>query len=206
MKLRIKAILAAALMAAGCIFCTGCTPQIMVAVLSAIIAPTMTGYVQSSRVTSADSTAAQIRNNTTTFLTKLDTNGITMTYKDDFTILISVDSSGEWDLYGTLYGGDWSDGVDHWGASTDYSTDTDNEYAAFMQDMFIDLTNCYAEVHFSNGKCIGVSCVPETDGVPNATLPSIDDFKAGYTNAFDDEAGYCDGVIVGTAPVLGMAY
>lgn len=50
----------------------------IIGVLAAILVPTMLGYVTSSRVTSANSTAASIKNNVDTFLTNADTAGYGM--------------------------------------------------------------------------------------------------------------------------------
>ena len=44
----------------------------IIGVLAAILVPTMLGVVQDSRITSADNAAAQIKNQTTNFLTQMD--------------------------------------------------------------------------------------------------------------------------------------
>ena len=50
----------------------------IIGVLAAILVPTMLGYVTSSRVTSADTTAAKIEDTVDTFLTQADTAGYGM--------------------------------------------------------------------------------------------------------------------------------
>ena len=50
----------------------------IIGVLAAILVPTMLGYVTNSRVTSANSTAASIKNNIDSFLTSADTTGYGM--------------------------------------------------------------------------------------------------------------------------------
>ena len=44
----------------------------IIGVLAAILVPTMIGVVQDSRVTSSNTTASQIKNQATTWLTKMD--------------------------------------------------------------------------------------------------------------------------------------
>ena len=50
----------------------------IIGVLAAILIPTMLNYVTNSRVTSANSTAASLKNNIDTFLTDADTAGYGM--------------------------------------------------------------------------------------------------------------------------------
>lgn len=68
----------------------------IIAVLAAILVPTMLGYVTSSRVTSANTTAASIKNNIDSFLTTADTNGYGMKQgkgiNQEFTILVTTAS------------------------------------------------------------------------------------------------------------------
>lgn len=201
MKLRIKALLAAAVMAAGCIFCTGCNPMILAMIGSAVVVPTSMGVVTDSRITSADQTAAQIRNNTTSYLTKLNSKSITMTNNYDFTLVIEIDESGRWALYGGSYG-DWLDSTNHWGTDSSYDTNKEIFYTAYMKDMLADLTNAYAEVHFSNGKCIGAAVIPGQSSRGNVTMPSLSDFKGTTTSAFSEKSGQSGDTIVGTAPKL----
>ena len=69
----------------------------IIGVLAAILVPTMLGYVTSSRVTSANSTAASMKNNIDSFLTTCDTNGYGMLKgsANNSAITIVV-ASGEW--------------------------------------------------------------------------------------------------------------
>lgn len=70
----------------------------IIGVLAAILVPTMLGYVTSSRVTSANSTAASLKNNIDTFLTNADTAGYGMKLSSSATatIDIAVDDKGAW--------------------------------------------------------------------------------------------------------------
>lgn len=72
----------------------------IIGVLAAILVPTMLGMVTKSRVTSANSTAASIKNNIDAFLTDADTAGYGMRKgKTANTVLdITVDSTGNWKI------------------------------------------------------------------------------------------------------------
>lgn len=72
----------------------------IIGVLAAILVPTMLGYVTSSQVTSADTTAASIEDSIDNFLTSADTQGYGMKQSSSATILItgSVDASGKWSI------------------------------------------------------------------------------------------------------------
>ncbi|MGN0687520.1 MAG: DUF5021 domain-containing protein [Oscillospiraceae bacterium] len=174
----------------------------IIGVLAAILVPTMLGVVQDSRISSADQAAAQVRNNTTSFLTKLNTKSVTMIDETDFTLTVVIDTSGKWTVTG---GGadDWLDGTNHWG--TDSATDTDKEslYTAYMKDMLSDLKNSYAEVHFSGGKCIGASLISGTTSAPaSVTKPTLAEFKGTTSAAFIKKAGVSGSTVIGTAPKL----
>ena len=206
MKMRIKALLAAAMMAAGCIFCTGCAPQLIALFIgSAITVPTTMGYVSDSRITSADQTAAQIRNCTTMFLTKLDSQAIPLTNSGDFTLCIEV-RNGAWTVYGGA-SSDWKDSVNHWGEYADANNyNKESQYVAYMKDMLCDLETAYAEVHFSGGKCIGAAVIPDTSSKGSVTLPSLNDFRNGSTSVFSEKDGMSGDTVVGTAPKLAAGY
>ncbi|MBE6900976.1 MAG: DUF5021 domain-containing protein [Ruminococcaceae bacterium] len=175
----------------------------IIGVLAAILVPTMLGVVQDSRISSADQSAAQIRNNTTSFLTKLNSKSITMIDESDFTLTVTIGTDGKWSVSGGT-ADDWLDGVNHWG--TDSTTDTDKEsyYTAYMKDMLSDVKNSVAQVHFSNGKCLGVSIVSGATTLPTTLdMPALADFKGTTTSAFDEKEGVSGSTIVGTAPKLG---
>ena len=128
-----------------------------------------------------------------------------MNNRSDFTVYISVDSSGKW----TVSGGsasDWYDGENHWGTNSYVDTDYNTVFTAFMKDMLYDIENGYAEMHFSGGRCIGVTFVPGTSSKPNTALPSLSEFKDGFSpSAFPDEPGMSGSTVVGTSPKLGSA-
>ena len=186
----------------------------IIGVLAAILVPTMLGVVQDSRITSANSSAQQVKDRTTEFLTKMD--AAKASYKGGTTtktVNLTVDK-GVWSLdLGSSDGSstDWLDGNDHWGSEYDTtSTDSDaqkkkdTEFVAYIGDSLSDLKNAYIKVYIQSGKVIGVACVDgATDSVEN--IPADTDFQAG-TFEWTGKAGInSDNIVVGTSPVLTMA-
>ncbi|MGN1107810.1 MAG: DUF5021 domain-containing protein [Oscillospiraceae bacterium] len=193
----------------------------IIGVLAATLVPTMLGVVQDSRITSANSSAQQIKDRTTEFLTKMDAakasyKGGTSTKKATITV-----EQGEWTL-GSGSGSadsspstpdgenDWLDGKNHWGTSYDTSTTDedelkkkDTEYIAYIADSLSDLKNAYIEVYIQGGKVIGVACVDgATDTVDN--LPDDSDFLAGKFEWSGKAGVNSDNIVVGTSPVLAL--
>ena len=186
----------------------------IIGVLAAILVPTMLGVVQDSRITSANSSAQQVKDRTTEFLTKMD--AAKASYKGGTTtktVNLTVDK-GVWSLdLGSSDGSstDWLDDNDHWGSEYDTtSTDSDaqkkkdTEFVAYIGDSLSDLKNAYIKVYIQSGKVIGVACVDgATDSVEN--VPADTDFQAG-TFEWTGKAGInSDNIVVGTSPVLTMA-
>lgn len=193
----------------------------IIGVLAAILVPTMLGVVQDSRITSANSSAQQIKDRTTEFLTKMD--AAKASYKADSTKVTLTVEDGEWtigggssstaDSYGapdtaTSGNGDWLDGKNHWGEDADTKGEIENkdtEYVAYIADSLSDLKNAYIEVFIKAGKVIGVNCV---DGATAAIddMPDQDSFLAGADDfGGSDKAGVINNVVIGTSPTLTLA-
>ena len=171
----------------------------IIGVLAAILIPTMIGVVQDANITSADSTANQIRTQTTTFITKADANmkeslkGPATAESYTFTV-----SGGKWSTSATLpaFGGGkkvtWSDG-----------TDKNNDYALFMEDNLRDLKDASVEITLEKGACVGVAVRVGTNTDPTGVIAA--DWAKGKTAAFADKAGLdSNGQIIGTNPKLQM--
>lgn len=175
----------------------------IIGVLAAILVPTMLGVVQDSRITSADSSAQQIKDRTTEFLTKMD--AAKASYKVASSELTLTVNGGTWTLGGTHADSDWLDGKDHWGSTANTSsdiTDKDTKYVNYIADSLSDLKNAYIEVKIKSGKVIGVACV---DGSTSAVspMPSIADFQAGqYGFDGSNKAGVQNNIVIGTSPKL----
>lgn len=225
MKLRtIKKAAAAVMAAICCLMCTGCDAYLISALLSSTFIPTMTGYAEDSRITSANSTATQIKHRTTEFLTKMDAARCSFISKPTVKVEIMV-NGGKWEILNadsdhvayydsySVYtpdgGNDWYDGNDHWGRYCDASdgscADRDRYYLCYVADSFLDLKNGYIEVWVTQGKVTGVTFTEKLN-VEKSRLPDVNDFMSGYTNKFPERSGkLSDGTTVGTSPMLGIA-
>lgn len=195
----------------------------IIGVLAAILVPTMMGVVQDSRITSANTSAQQIRDRTTEFLTKMDAAKASLTLKDNAKIVVKV-TNGTWE-YGTCEhatvtnGDDWLDGKSktdgHWqvkGKTVKVSEAIEGKDTAllpYLADSLSDLKNSYIIIYISKaGKVTGVVSVDgasdaNTDiGYPNEAsfAAGCDEFK--FSGAASTKAGVCGNFVVGTAPAL----
>ena len=166
----------------------------IIGVLAAILVPTMLGVVQDSRITSADNAAAQIKNQTTNFLTQMDAAKKSLTGGTG-TLVVTV-TTGTWATSG-ISGSAWGTG-----ASWQNGTDKNFDYCLYMKDVLGDIKNAYIEMQFDAGKVVGCMYV---DGYTSyaGTKPSASNYTAGTFGWGGSKAGI-DGsqFIVGTAPKL----
>ena len=177
----------------------------IIGVLAAILVPTMLGVVQDSRITSADSSAQQIKDRTTEFLTKMD--AAKASYKNaanDVQILVI---NGVWKIQGGTAAGQWLSG-EHWGTTADSAKEEDmkkkdTEYIAYIADSLSDLKNAYIEVHIKSGKVLGVTCVDGATTVQSG-CPTATDFQNGTYAWGGSKAGVKDNVVYGTSPKLAL--
>ncbi len=185
----------------------------IIGVLAAILVPTMLGVVQDSRITSANQTAAQLKNNTNNFLTNMDAKKITMTGAKDFYLEVAIDATGKWTV--TFKGAGktaaaltetntWLDGTNHWNNADASKPDKEIYYNDYMKDTLSSLKNSYAEIHFSNGTCIGAAVVEGgTQTSSTGSMPTTAEFKGTTCAKFESKAGVAGSTVVGTAPALG---
>ncbi len=193
----------------------------IIGVLAAILVPTKLGYVTSSRVTSADSTAASIASTIDTFLTNADTAGYGMTQANTNISVIQgeVDNTGNWTITQTTAGTFKTGSTVTWGtAGTGKANDTKVGVTSAEQLLAIELANkfpttksiCF-EASLRGGDCVTVWYTADTD-----TCADVSDLASGanLTNgdwtstvfAWDTKtAGVSDdGFIVGTSPKLDL--
>lgn len=185
----------------------------IIGVLAAILVPTMMGVVQDSRITSANTSAQQIRDRTTEFLTKMDAAKASLTLSGDKEIEIKI-TNGVWALSGAgadewldhaaVSGGHWADGdVD----VTSTISGKDTYLLAYLADSLTDLKNSYVVIHISQaGKVVGVVSIDGASAAPTGvSIPKMSDFQKG-TFGFDSstKAGVSGNVVVGTAPALSL--
>lgn len=174
----------------------------IIGVLAAILVPTMIGVVQDSNITSANTTASQIKTQATTFLTKADaakhsirgtSNGATDVLK------FNVSSSG-WANAGSAsvtFGNDTT-----WKL---LGTDKNTNLQAYMADVLRDFKNGYVEIYIKNAAVIGVIAVPGgvVGDVPTALQTNTVWEGSQQINWPGNKAGVGNNsIIVGTAPVI----
>lgn len=173
----------------------------IIGVLAAILVPTMLGVVQDSRITSADNAAAQIKNQTTNFLTQMDAAKKSLT-SGTGTVKIDV-VDGAWTMNATAgtfgTGAGWS--------GTAGTNDKNFYYNLYMADTLGDIKNAYIQIELEAGKVVGAMIV---DGYSSTTYtggisPTATNYNQGKINwgTNSTKAGI-DGsqFVVGTAPKL----
>ena len=170
----------------------------IIGVLAAILIPTMLGMVTKSRVTSANSTAASIKNNIDAFLTDADTAGYGMKKDSKNNIAIGVEvADSKWNVYvegakpdGKTFktGASQKWVVDGGKATKDITKDTakadaqsaDDLLAIELANLFPDVKNAAIIAYISGSKCVFVTYTADgndlsaLDGAPFAATGTGD--------------------------------
>ena len=205
----------------------------IIGVLAAILVPTMLGYVTSSRVTSADTTASKIEDTIDTFLTTADTAGYGMLQSSSQTALIQGKCSangtvGEWKVKATESTAgktfkssssmSWSN-AESAGKSANSPKGSiklaEELLAVELANLFPDVTSCCFEAALIGGDCAAVWYTADSNDYTKVTgLANGAYFTAttkggkwkSETYGWDGStAGVStDGYIVGTSPKLEM--
>ena len=196
----------------------------IIAVLAAILVPTMLGYVTSSRVTSANTTAASIKNNIDGFLTTADTQGYGMLLGSGVNqkLEITVDSA-KWSINAATKDNFKSGSSIKWGpAATSKTKDDKKSEAKYAEDLLaIELANLFPEIKsaaiivlLNGGKCTGVAYTADANSMTNFSsteYPKIlNEGAKDKAMAFDSSCKWDEktagvspkGYIVGTAPAI----
>lgn len=191
----------------------------IIGVLAAILVPTMIGVVQDSNITSADSTAAQIKTQATNFLTKADTAKQSIRGTSTMlTIKCTVGSAPATATEETSSITPWkvetaggSEGGAKFGADGKKWTfnggkDKNTDFNMFMADVLRDFKSGYAEIYVLDAAVIGVVVVPggEPGDIPTALqdpkvwngAQEIDWGKSGKAGVNENS------IIIGTAPKI----
>lgn len=196
----------------------------IIGVLAAILVPTMLGYVTSSRVTSANSTAASVKNNVDTFLTNADTAGYGMLKGSGNNSQISITvSSGTWTVTNPTTGAFKNGNGKTWGGSGSGAagdtkvnvTAPETLLAIELADLFPEIQTASMIIYVEGGKTMAVAYTADTDGgiTAGTDCPGITAGAAGAaggwsatTFAWDNStAGVSStGFIVGTAPTVAL--
>ena len=196
----------------------------IIAVLAAILVPTMLGYVTSSRVTSANTTAASIKNNIDGFLTTADTQGYGMLLGSTVNqkLVITVDSA-KWSITAATKDNFKSGSTIKWGTAAASKTKDDKKSEAKSAEdlLAIELANLFPEVKnaaiivlLNGGKCTGVAYTADANNATdfaNTEYPKIlNETGTSGAMAFDSTCKWDEktagvspkGYIVGTAPAI----
>ena len=189
----------------------------IIGVLAAILIPTMLGYVTQSKVTSANSTAASIKNEIDNFLTNADTHSKGMKKGTEHSYLTFTIASGAWNVSvqspsAFVDSAAWVNTAGH-SAGSRVSTDYNNASLSLVDDLadlFPEVKTGIISAALVGGKCVAVAYTTET-----ATKTGVHNYTEGITSAaavlasapiWDASTpGICGGYIVGTAPALGYS-
>ncbi len=157
----------------------------ILAVLMAILVPTMMGFVEDSRIKSADAAAKQYYDLVKTFVSREEANGrgLKKTVKADLTIKVSNNDGKDADI--TI-------GAEALG-------DTDFEGTGKVADFSKNLET-YLEEQLPNAKNGSAAYVMIEDGAVVQSYYSDTDDAVTSEPVFDDDGKNSDGVIIGSSP------
>ena len=176
----------------------------IIGVLAAILIPTMIGVVQDANITSANSTASQIKTQATTWLTKMDSAKKGLKQGDTLATLTAKVEGGAWtDIAGAAAYLSFQTGSGTNAAWT--GTDKTFNFQAFMGDALRDLKNATVSIALKDAAVVGVLVV---DGDSGATITALtdDNLSAGTYGFSGAKAGLMeDGTIIGSCPQLQKA-
>ena len=165
----------------------------------------------SSRVISANSKAASIKNNIDRFLTDCDTKGYPMKRDDTCVseITISV-TDGTWEITNSNTNA-FKNGSLSWCGSgsgraaepKSSASSAEDVLAMELADLFPTNQNASIKAYLEGGRCSGVVYVEGTSEMP-AGVPGFEDFKRrSFEWSGDIDGTTSDDIAVGTAPSLG---
>ena len=195
----------------------------IIGVLAAILIPTMLGYVTQSKVTSANSTAASIKNEIDAFLTSCDTNGYGMKKGNSAVAALGfiITNNGSWEvqLSDGNTAGSFNNGSGSWAAVSGVLATDSKSASNHLKGLTADLAQLFPEIkagyitaNLCGGKCIGVTYqneegVKATNGVQKLCYADshMTQWPTGYGWDADTLGIDHTGHIVGTAPVLQLA-
>ncbi len=199
----------------------------IIAVLAAILVPTMLGYVTSSRVTSANTTAASIKNNIDSFLTNADTAGYGMkqgsTINESFDILVTTAAAAgsvpSWSVGACTATNFKTGGTITWGTAGSGNKDTtkvgvtgaETLLAIELANLFPEIKSASIHVLLNGGKCVGVAYTADQNTAlavgtdcPSVTASGALAFVEPFAWDTKTAGVTSSGLIVGTAPVIGL--
>ena len=183
-------------------------------VLVAILVPTLLGYAQSSRVTSANSTAANVKKFINNYLTTADSKDYGMKPSSDSETEVEIIVTNKnWTVtvgdHTMFLSGDLSwdgNGAGKFGDTISSVTSAEDELAIQLANALPDIDKAYIKCYFQAGSCKYLYITTDTNA--EITMPEFSD------SCWEDKMyvwdGHAqginsDGFVVGTAPQLALA-
>lgn len=195
----------------------------IIGVLAAILVPTLIGVVTKSRVTSANSTAAEIRKTLNNFMVDAEVDGFCMKQTEDMVEVFDITiSGGTWECssasdpsHFNKRGGtniEWGNGgaASRSRAGDPRSSITSGEkyMCVWLADRLPDIANASMVIAFKGGSCTLVAFTPDKNVALDSTeYPTITNGSPNVTFGWNGNlAGVTStGLIVGTSPEIGLA-
>ncbi len=186
----------------------------IIGVLAAILVPTMIGYTIKAKVTSADTTAENLRKAINNYLLELNSNeqGMKRSSTNFTTGTITV-SGGTWTLTiadtslflvrGRVWNGT---GTAVAGDSLAPADCAERALAITLANMFPEIENAYVQFNLCDSKCNALYICTETSGSFTMQTFAVSGWSSPNYAWDNSNEGICaEGYIVGTAPKLTMA-
>ena len=188
----------------------------IIGVLAAILIPTLIGYVQNSRVSSANSMAGELRKNINYFLTEADVSNYGMKISDteycEPTISIVNDiwtiqmnpSTNINSIFKNSVSYTWTGSGSGQANDVKVSISADSLLAISLATMFPEIENGFIKFRLESGKCVALYFTEELTSAPaNAPTLSQGGWSSDVFTWDNNHQGITlDGYIVGTAPIL----
>ncbi len=192
----------------------------IVGILAVILVPTLLGMVTSSRVASANSTAASIKKDASVFLTNADSEGWGMARNSSniCELFLAVDASGAWSCteataafsqHPTITWGSAASGITSAVPKTSL-TSGEALLCAQLSANYPQLTSASIMLSFSNGECTAAAFSKDAGGTQLAAgtdYPTLSGgmFPADFAWDSTTPGVTSTGIIVGTAPAVALA-
>lgn len=184
----------------------------IIGILAAILIPTLINYTVKANVTSANSTAANLKKNLNTYLLEADMGnyGMKMTDTSHTEIEVSV-TNGTWNVtvadptqFVSIPGHVWTGtGTGVYGGGISNVSCPEDEMAIYLANLYPELETAYMKFNVKAGDCNAMYYTDETDTAFNLQTFAINGWSVNYYSWNNTTAGVCtEGYVVGTAPVL----
>lgn len=186
----------------------------IIAILAAILIPTMIGYVTRSHVAGANSTAGKMRDSVSYFMTQAGSDGYGMFLSH--TAVCDVDiaiTNGNWSLDTsdkTVFLQKFNTKWTGHGESTSYdqkmgSVNAEERLACHLASVFPEIENGYVRFRLVGGVCFALYYTADQN-TPVANFAGFDNTAGWDVDTFPwdgvEQGITSDGLVVGTSPIL----